>query len=286
MYKFLSKFPTVIYNGTPATNIVTRVKFKEIAKKRNAIFHPYVVKYGERPDQIASFYYKDPRYLWLIFLSNDIYDPYYDWYLTEENLKDVIVKKYGSLDTASKTILYWKVNWASDERIYNISQYEALSADLKKYWAPVLGASDQITSYRRKDYQWAKDTNKVLELTTSNNDIFSVGAIVEQSNTTGKIAQATVKHVDDDKVVLNHVFGNFLVSNNTVGGLTLDNSNSNSSISSVVMTDSPISNSEVSYWTSVSAYSNETILNESRKYIRLIDRNLVNAIEKELDILL
>jgi len=286
MYQFLSRFPTVIYDGKFATNITTRVKFKEIAKKRKVTFYPYTIKEGERPDQIADFYYKDPRYSWLVFLSNDIVDPYYDWYMEDNVFKDYIIKKYGSIEKAIKTILFWRVNWYKDDRVLSPGQYNTLPSVAKKYWAPLIGYNNQVANYRRKELNHVRETNKTQEVFVSNTSLFAAGNIVKQSNTSAQIAQATIKHVDEGKLIIQHVGGAFVPTQGANGALVVDGTNVNSSIQSISTVVTAIPESLLSYWDPVDAYSNERGINDSKKHIQLLDKSYVNQIEKELDLLL
>ena len=97
MYNLFTKFPVIYYNDNPIVNILAKVKFNELAKKTKAIYYPYTIAEGERPDVIAANYYDDPRYSWLIYMANDIVDPLYDWPMTSEELDRFINKKYKSL---------------------------------------------------------------------------------------------------------------------------------------------------------------------------------------------
>lgn len=288
MYNLLSRYPIVNYNESLAQNITVRINFKEIAKSRKVVYYPYVIKEGERPEQIAQFYYDDPRYVWLVFLSNDIYDPYYDWFMQDNVFKEFINKKYGSIDSANKKIVYWRNNWVNDESIISLSQYTSLHSAGKKYWAPILGYNNQVTSYKRKEISEIRETNTTQELTVSNASIFTTENIIKQSNTTTQIAQATVKYVDNvnNKVIIQHVGGAFTPSQGSNGNIIIDNSSVNTSLLSVSSIVTSIANSVAVYWEPVSAYKNETLLNESKKFIKLVDKSFVTQIEKDLDILL
>lgn len=285
MYNFLSRYPIVNYGGTLAQNITTRIKFKELAKTRRIVYYPYVVKEGERPEQIAQFYYDDPRYTWLVYLSNDIYDPYYDWYMTDNMFREFIIKKYQSIEAANKKIVYWRNNWVNDESIISTSQYTTLHSAGKKYWAPIVGYNNQITGYKRKESDEIRETNTTQELAVSNASIFSVDSIIKQSNTTTQIAQATVKHVDtsNNKIIVQHVGGSFTPTGGANGNIVIDTTNVNTSVSSITTIVTSIANSVAVYWEPVSAFKNETLLNESKKFIKLVDKSFVTQIEKELD---
>lgn len=55
----------------------------------------YVIKSGERPEDIAYFLYGDPEYHWVILLINNIIDPYNEWYYTPDQLRSMVKQRYG-----------------------------------------------------------------------------------------------------------------------------------------------------------------------------------------------
>ena len=82
MAYYFKEFPKTRYslkknnNFELLTNITLRYKLRNSIKKRTAVYYDYVVKDSDRPDIIAEKYYEDSRLDWVIFLVNDIIDPY------------------------------------------------------------------------------------------------------------------------------------------------------------------------------------------------------------------
>ena len=105
---YFNNLPTIEYGTKIARNLITRPKIKEFILGNPNVIYDYVIKDGERPDIIANAYYGDSNFVWLIFLANNIVDPYYDWPLTQEQFKDFIIDKYGSVETAKSTIKHYK----------------------------------------------------------------------------------------------------------------------------------------------------------------------------------
>lgn len=105
---YFNNLPTIEYGTKVARNLITRPKIKEFILGNPNVIYDYVIKDGERPDIIANAYYGDSNFVWLIFLANNIVDPYYDWPLTQEQFKDFIIDKYGSVETAKSTIKHYK----------------------------------------------------------------------------------------------------------------------------------------------------------------------------------
>ena len=82
------------------TNISMRFKVLEAFERQEAVYYEYSVKDGERADTIAFKYYEDASLDWVIYVTNNIIDPQFDWPLSSTALTNYIVKKYGSITTA------------------------------------------------------------------------------------------------------------------------------------------------------------------------------------------
>jgi len=61
-------------------------------------FVKHIIRDSERPDILAHKYYGDSELHWLFFFTNGVklLNPYYDWPLTQYDLKKFVNKKYGS----------------------------------------------------------------------------------------------------------------------------------------------------------------------------------------------
>ena len=105
---YFRHFPIIQYGTKIARNIIARPRLKEQILNNPLSFYDYVIEHDQRPDQVASNYYEDPELVWLIFLANDIVDPYYQWPLTQSQFYDHLKEKYGSLEEAKSKILHYK----------------------------------------------------------------------------------------------------------------------------------------------------------------------------------
>jgi hypothetical protein len=111
---YFSSFNTVEYdlkkNDKPVvlTNITNRYKIKKLLQDKGVVFYDYYVKDSDRPDIIAQKFYGDGSLDWIIFLTNDIVDPYYDWPMTNDNFNNFIKSKYGSLSAAQGTVHHYE----------------------------------------------------------------------------------------------------------------------------------------------------------------------------------
>lgn len=89
-YKFEEngKFTKQIVNLTVVPKIVENLKDKD------GIFVDYTIKDGERPEHIAQRVYGREDLHWIILLSNQIVNPYFDWPLSNFQLNNYIEDQY------------------------------------------------------------------------------------------------------------------------------------------------------------------------------------------------
>lgn len=111
---YFRPFPKIEYdlkkNKLPLllTNVTARYKIRDILKNKVAIYYDYVVKDSDRPDLIAYKYYDDETLDWLIYLVNDIIDPYYDWPLNQDAFNKYMRTLYGSVSGAQATVYEYR----------------------------------------------------------------------------------------------------------------------------------------------------------------------------------
>ena len=96
-YYFNSVYPTIDYdpsgNGitTKIQDIFIRVVARKEVMERNVLFSKYTVKDAESPEMLARKVYGSVKYYWVILLTNKIFDRYYEWPMTERNLKNQLL---------------------------------------------------------------------------------------------------------------------------------------------------------------------------------------------------
>jgi len=275
---YFSEFPVIKYGNSSIIDITKRIALLDSVSNNPYVFYPYDIAHNERPDQLSYRYYRDQYKSWLIYLTNKIVDPYYDWYLHPREFDEFLTGKYGSLENAYNKIAFYRHNWANSEDI-SISAYNALAVSQQKYWTPVYSVSNNITSYTRKKENWSINTNKIVKYTSSNTSFTNneICDIIFDNDNTG-IAQ--VLYTTNTSVYVQHTVG-VTVSNDSIvitansylyGRETLVNTSfSNSSL--IV---SNISAEEEIYWEPITYFNLETEKNEFNKTIRLLDNRLMN----------
>lgn len=81
------------------TDITRRFSVANFINNANVTFDEYYIQDGERPDIVAYDYYDDYTLDWLVLLTNEIHDPYYEWPLGYEQFNNMILQKYRGLGT-------------------------------------------------------------------------------------------------------------------------------------------------------------------------------------------
>lgn len=93
--EYFSAFKSIDYNDENIKNITLRANILKDIKKNTTLYQNYIIRDGERPEDIAYKFYDDAKLFWIILLSNDIDDPYHGWPLTASALMEYIENLYG-----------------------------------------------------------------------------------------------------------------------------------------------------------------------------------------------
>lgn len=104
---YFANFPSVQYGNVTSLNLTARARIKEQVFGNLNAFYPYTIEEAETPDAVAFNYYDDPHLVWLIFMANDMIDPYYDWPMAQDVFLRYIIKKYGSVSAAQALIKHY-----------------------------------------------------------------------------------------------------------------------------------------------------------------------------------
>jgi len=106
---YFTPHPLVSYDptgeGAPqlAIDITRRFKLQEVTSNSKLVFYDYQIKERDRPDVMAEKYYGNSRLDWLFFITNSIFDPYFQWPLTQNQFNEYMRQRYGSIATAQAT---------------------------------------------------------------------------------------------------------------------------------------------------------------------------------------
>ena len=99
---YFERFPLMAYdvaadgNYKLLPNILKRVKLRTGLASGSFLFDDYDVIDGEKPEDIAFKLYGDPELHWVILMTNNITDRYYQWPLTQPQFQEHLEDKYGA----------------------------------------------------------------------------------------------------------------------------------------------------------------------------------------------
>jgi hypothetical protein len=127
--------------------MLVRARFARDIIKQFRTFYPWVIQGDQTAQDIALAYYGDKSYDWLVYFSNDYFDPYTCWPMTYDEMQKFVTNKYGGIVEAQNTTLFYEYDATVDpsdvEAIYRSgyqmdpSTYSFLSVDDKSFWKPV-----------------------------------------------------------------------------------------------------------------------------------------------------
>ena len=99
---YFTQFPLMAYdvagdkNYKLLPNILKRVKLRTGLRSGAFLFDNYDVKDGEKPEDIAFKWFGDAQLHWVILMTNNITDRYYQWPLTQPQFQEYLEDKYGA----------------------------------------------------------------------------------------------------------------------------------------------------------------------------------------------
>lgn len=271
MGKYFEKFPIVNYANQIARNITARTQFTKTTIANQTIFYPYAMKEQDtRLDIVSHKYYKNADYTWMIMMTNQAIDPYFDLGIPSDQFDKVLEAKYGSLENAQRQIAFWRNDWASDDSLISVSTYNAFGAGLKKYWNAVLDYDGNVIGYERKKEDWIVTTNMIVSFSGDGSEL-EVGDWYPYIPTTPPPGhppdngEGFVTFANSSVITVQHVTNTYPIS---------------STVTQVIPVD------EVHYWSPVSCYTAETEANQDKRNIKLLDNRLTQQVEKEVERLL
>ena len=91
-------------------DILRRVKLRTTFKSGGILFDKYDVKEGERPEDVAFKWFGDPELHWIILMTNNVTDRYYDWPMNQAQFAEYLTDKY---DTNVDTIHHYEITKSS-----------------------------------------------------------------------------------------------------------------------------------------------------------------------------
>lgn len=291
MERYFEKFQTVSYSNTNVVDLTQRTVVLNAVYNNPVLYYPYDIQDGERADQIADRYYDDQYMTWVMYLTNNIIDPYYDWYIDSDSFKDYIVKKYGSLENATSKIKYFRNNWYLYTDQITRDAYDNLDTSLQKFYEPVPINGVIVPNpsrYTRRQVDWTVKTNYVVSYsTTANSAGFITDEVVNITFNANETGIGQVQYANSSIVVLEKFRG--IAAGGTISGssrLYGRESQTNVAFTSATVLANNIPSIELSFWSPISHYDYEQEINERNKSIQVLDKRYSTKMASQLKALL
>lgn len=314
--KYFEKFPVITYNDAAVIDITERVVIKNFPANNAFLYYPYEIESVDRPDQLADKALDDQFMDWMLYLSNGVTDPYYDWYVRDDVFGDYLKKKYqyDDIQVLTQKVMYYRNNWYNSVEMISGFQYDILPSvskynaqgqlyldTTKRYYEPVYTGS-KITGYQRKRIDEVLNTNKIVRYNIAGTSSFANDEIVSVS--LGYANSTTDAHVgvvvgggqvltsNSTTVTIQHTRGfvdsvsdgyNFDAVDSYISGTE---NGSNCAITSYSSLANNIVGAEASYWSPVTVYEHELENNAKNKTIRIIDSAQAKRIARQASNLL
>ncbi|CAB5221158.1 baseplate wedge subunit [uncultured Caudovirales phage] len=144
---YFANFPKIDYFNSESRNIILKAAIiADVFNKAN-VFYKYRIPEGYRPDNVAEEVYNNPTLDWVVFFSNNVIDPYYEWPLSQRSFDEYMTKKYSKtlyeLQSEIHHYKYTGIGGESDEDIARKSwtmtptSHAALGPTGTAGWTPV-----------------------------------------------------------------------------------------------------------------------------------------------------
>jgi hypothetical protein len=223
-------------------------------------------------------------------MSNGIIDPYYDWYLSTEELEQYLLKKYNveTIYELTQKVKFYRNNWYENDQKISVSEYNVLANTVHRYWQPYYNNSSIIAGYQRLQQDWIINTNSVRQYTANSStfDNFKTNEIVDITFDISHKGSGQVVIANSSSITLQHISGISLANSTVVisnsSYLTGRESAANAAFGTAINITDNISLDEVVYWSPVTIYDSEIEKNEQKKSINVLDSRYAMRISNEL----
>lgn len=134
---YFKLFPKIEYETESGSislvDITVRSKVLDYVRNNDHLtIETYLIERDERPEEVSYEVYSSFDYTWSILALNKVYNIHEDWLLPQEVLDRKIIRQYGSLEIAQRTIIEYYDNYgyqvsSSDPNIQSrVSAFEKI----------------------------------------------------------------------------------------------------------------------------------------------------------------
>ena len=286
---YFNKFPIISYANTVVRNISERTKILHNRLLNPDLFFPFELQEHMRADLLANRLYNDSFMDWVLYLNNNVYDPYYDWHLSDREFHSTIRDKYGSIPVAIQKIAYFRTAWPDSDNSDRLSvdTYKyTIPKSWQKYYQPKMDDYGAIQYYYKSFLDWRMHTNQMLQWNvsmTTPNTVFAQGNLVQVISGGNVVGQAQVITANSTLVTAQHTFGNTASPN---GLQDMFNTTITATISTTKYLANNISLEEGVFWEPVSFYDMEEEANAYKRFVSVIDGGTALQLSTQMNRLL
>lgn len=91
-----TKFPTTIFDKRTIVDITRGFTIEDLATQfEDSIYFQYTMRVWRSPENIAYDFYEKPDLVYLVYLANNIINPFTEWFLKDNEVKNLAVRIYG-----------------------------------------------------------------------------------------------------------------------------------------------------------------------------------------------
>ena len=108
--RYFEFMPVIDYSGVSVRDITRRAILRATYVNYPYVFLPYTVHPGERPVDIANIYYGSIDKTWVVLMSQQIVDPYYEWPMDANQFADYLNEKYQKQSPDGVDVVEWTAN--------------------------------------------------------------------------------------------------------------------------------------------------------------------------------
>ena len=253
---YFKYFPQTTFDSKSVADITRKAKISKVVSDNALDYMSYTIEEGERPEDVAYYYYDDPSLAWLVLMSNDIVDVYSEWPRLTSDVEKHIMKKYESASGTTGTAV---LDWSKNATIAgNIIHYQSTNdPDLRMNRASFINLGN--TGLIRGDEIKAGEEYTIVSLGTLGSDLWA------------QLTGAT--YTLENPVAVGQTF-TALVAGNTI----IDSNTTQVELSS-------LKNPAREFY-AVRAYDYEIELNESKREIQLVNKGYVSTLKDQLETIL
>ena len=140
-------------------NIWRRAEILTEFKAQVTIFNEITVQDGERPEDVATAFYKNPFYNWTVLVANDIVDVYSQWPRSITQLQEFINQKYDN-PQATKHHVTTEVRDANNNIIVPAGKVVASNYQISYYNGSTTVTATPVVSISNEQFEFEENAKK------------------------------------------------------------------------------------------------------------------------------